>query len=146
MPPWAAFECERTGWTLDRIPTEAPSAAAAIAARCPARPAPMTSTSCCGIGAGSVLGGTGNCGLAAYCEVDGSAAVGRPQLLADRRRQQPDGRPQTAVDGRGDCGLPSAVVVDCRLPPANSCRLPSAGCGLVRQWCRRPAAPAAAPV
>ena len=32
MPPWAAFECERTGWTLDMIPTDAPSSAAASAA------------------------------------------------------------------------------------------------------------------
>src|ERR687888_445551 len=49
MPPWAAFECERTGWTLETIPTETPSSAAASAARCPARPAPMTRTSCVGI-------------------------------------------------------------------------------------------------
>ena len=28
MPPWAAFECERTGWTLEMIPTDAPSSAA----------------------------------------------------------------------------------------------------------------------
>src|SRR3954465_14043512 len=48
MPPWAALECERTGWTLDRIPTGTPSAAAASAARCPARPAPITRTSCVG--------------------------------------------------------------------------------------------------
>ena len=25
IPPWAAFECERTGWTLETIPTETPS-------------------------------------------------------------------------------------------------------------------------
>src|SRR4051812_16188055 len=48
MPPWAAFEWERTGWTFDRIPTETPCSAAASAARCPASPAPMTSTSCWG--------------------------------------------------------------------------------------------------
>src|SRR4051794_32341792 len=48
MPPWAAFEWERTGWTLERIPTETPCSAAASAARCPARPAPITSTSCVG--------------------------------------------------------------------------------------------------
>src|SRR3954463_13621760 len=45
MPPWAALECERTGWTFDRIPTETPSSAAASAARCPARPGPITSAS-----------------------------------------------------------------------------------------------------
>src|SRR3954453_10802476 len=48
MPPWAAFEWERTGWTFERIPTDTPCSAAASAARCPASPAPMTSTSCSG--------------------------------------------------------------------------------------------------
>src|SRR3989442_1564642 len=27
MPPWAAFECERTGWTLLMMPTDAPGPA-----------------------------------------------------------------------------------------------------------------------
>src|SRR5215211_7619850 len=45
MPPWAALEWERTGWTLLMIPTDTPSSAAASAARCPARPAPITRTS-----------------------------------------------------------------------------------------------------
>ena len=42
MPPCAAFECERTGWTLLMIPTETPSSAAASAARWPASPAPIS--------------------------------------------------------------------------------------------------------
>src|SRR4051794_34637095 len=50
MPPAAALECERTGWTLDMIATVAPASAAARAARWPARPAPMIRTSCSGIG------------------------------------------------------------------------------------------------
>src|SRR3954471_8963867 len=50
MPPAAATECERTGWTLLRIATDAPSSAAAWAARWPARPAPMMRTSCAGMG------------------------------------------------------------------------------------------------
>ena len=50
IPPCAAFECERTGWTLLMIPTETPSSAAASAARWPASPAPITSTSWSGIG------------------------------------------------------------------------------------------------
>src|SRR3954447_24199516 len=50
MPPAAATECERTGWTLLMIATVAPASAAARAARCPARPAPMISTSWEGIG------------------------------------------------------------------------------------------------
>src|SRR2546423_6731425 len=49
MPPWAAFECERTGWTLETIPTETPFSAAASAARWPASPAPITKTSCLGM-------------------------------------------------------------------------------------------------
>src|ERR1700761_2730004 len=51
MPPWAAFECERTGWTLLMIPTDTPCSAAARAARWPASPAPITSTSWDGTGA-----------------------------------------------------------------------------------------------
>src|SRR3954471_24799769 len=49
MPPAAATECERTGWTLDMMATVAPPSAAARAARCPARPAPMMRTSCAGM-------------------------------------------------------------------------------------------------
>src|ERR1700742_931878 len=56
MPPWAALECERTGWTLLMMPTDAPASAAARAARCPARPAPMTRTSCSGIPRGECGG------------------------------------------------------------------------------------------
>src|SRR4051812_13960593 len=56
MPPCAAFECDRTGWTLARIPTDTPSSAAASAARCPARPAPITSTSWEGILLTGLLG------------------------------------------------------------------------------------------
>ena len=54
MPPAAALECERTGWTLDMIATVAPSRAAARAARWPARPAPMIRTSCAGMTAESM--------------------------------------------------------------------------------------------
>src|SRR5690242_11115057 len=46
MPPWAAFECERTGCTFEIIATSAPICCAWIAARMPARPPPMTRTSC----------------------------------------------------------------------------------------------------
>src|SRR5213078_4780278 len=55
MPPCAALECERTGWTLERIPTDAPASAAARAARWPARPAPITRTSWSGMGAAAIL-------------------------------------------------------------------------------------------
>src|SRR5437879_5382310 len=49
MPPAAATECERTGWTLLMMATVAPASAAARAARWPARPAPMIRTSCAGM-------------------------------------------------------------------------------------------------
>src|ERR1700712_2477666 len=49
MPPAAATECERTGWTLLMIATDAPASAAARAARWPASPAPRMRTSCAGI-------------------------------------------------------------------------------------------------
>src|SRR4051794_12393466 len=49
MPPAAATEWERTGWTLEMMPTVAPASAAAVAARWPARPAPMIRTSCAGM-------------------------------------------------------------------------------------------------
>src|SRR4051812_2430283 len=55
MPPAAALECERTGWTLDMMATVAPASAAARAARWPARPAPMIRTSCSGMGAAILL-------------------------------------------------------------------------------------------
>src|SRR6185369_11428908 len=54
MPPWAALEWERTGWTLLMIPTDTPSSAAARAARWPASPAPITSTSWDGTGADAI--------------------------------------------------------------------------------------------
>src|SRR5665811_2547756 len=54
MPPAAATEWERTGWTLLTIATLAPACAAASAARWPARPAPIIRTSCDGIGRDSI--------------------------------------------------------------------------------------------
>src|SRR5258705_7414302 len=80
MPPWAAFECERTGWTFERIPTDAPASAAASAARCPASPAPMTSTSCWGKARASLWDGfqrqpcARSAGLAPAREVAGAVA------------------------------------------------------------------------
>ena len=45
MPPWAAPEWLRTGWTFVTSATSAPASCAAMAARIPARPAPTTTTS-----------------------------------------------------------------------------------------------------
>src|ERR1700712_4911114 len=61
MPPAAATECERTGWTLLMIATDAPASAAANAARWPANPAPRMRTSCAGMYAALALevGGDG---------------------------------------------------------------------------------------
>lgn len=44
---------------MEMIPTDAPASAAARAARWPARPAPITKTSCCGIGARVYVSGGG---------------------------------------------------------------------------------------
>ena len=54
MPPAAALEWERTGWTLLMMATDDPAPAAAIAARWPASPAPMMSTSCAGMAGESI--------------------------------------------------------------------------------------------
>src|SRR3954470_3520236 len=54
IPPWAALEWERTGWTLLMIPTDTPSSAAARAALWPASPAPITRTSWVGTGADAI--------------------------------------------------------------------------------------------
>src|SRR6185369_12366741 len=59
MPPWAALEWERTGWTLLMIPTDTPSSAAARAALCPARPAPITRTSWDGTRADAIQAAAG---------------------------------------------------------------------------------------
>src|SRR5690349_5640846 len=56
MPPAAATECDRTGWTLLMSATEAPASAAASAPRWPARPAPMMRTSCAGMASWMLLG------------------------------------------------------------------------------------------
>ena len=57
MPPAAATECERTGWTFEMIATVAPVWAAASAALWPARPAPMIKTSWEGTNGDSMEGG-----------------------------------------------------------------------------------------
>src|SRR5438105_610064 len=46
MPPSAAPEWLRVGWSFDTIATSAPASWASIAARIPAQPAPITRTSC----------------------------------------------------------------------------------------------------
>jgi len=60
MPPSAAPEWLRVGWSLETIATSAPASCASMAARMPAQPAPMTSTSCLA----STSGGRYRIGLA----------------------------------------------------------------------------------
>src|SRR3954447_26374331 len=76
MPPAAALECERTGWTLLMMATVAPAPAAASAARWPASPAPIMRTSCAGM-AGETIRGTGPLRLPAHHAL--CARFGRPR-------------------------------------------------------------------
>ncbi len=87
MPPAAALECDRTGWTLLMIATVAPERAAASAARWPARPAPMINTSWEGMAMESI-GGTGR----DVPRAQGSAAVrhaAAPVILGDEHDPRP---------------------------------------------------------
>src|SRR5258707_7952659 len=109
MPPAAATECERTGWTLLMIATLAPCCAAARAARCPARPAPMIKTSCAGM---------------APCASSWGEAAAR---LYNERASVPgsSGGRQGAADlGEGDHALqhPVGVDGDHRAEPAEALR------------------------
>src|SRR3954466_893831 len=78
MPPAAALECDRTGCTLLMIATVAPASAAASAARCPARPAPMMRTSCAGMVGESIERG----GQSVYGGASGPGPRETPQTLA----------------------------------------------------------------
>src|SRR5271166_1347096 len=80
IPPAAATECERTGWTLLMIATLAPSCAAASAARWPARPAPMIRTSCAGMAVSDLRVRTG-------AFAPGTLYSGRTQGPADLRER-----------------------------------------------------------
>src|SRR5277367_2343721 len=90
IPPAAATECERTGWTLLMIATLAPSRAAASAARWPARPAPMIRTSCAGM---AVSGGRGG------AFATGTLYSGRTQGPADLRQRHHALQDAILVDG-----------------------------------------------
>src|SRR3954451_6728763 len=100
MPPCAAFECERTGWTLAMIPTDAPSSAAASAARCPASPPPITSTSCEGMKASILLGpGSGGAGFYATVADGPYQRYGRPFAGCSSRPREGLQRPHHLLDG-----------------------------------------------
>src|SRR5437763_11493910 len=71
MPPAAATECDRTGWTLLMIATVDPLSAAARAARWPARPAPMIRTSWAGMRPGLYKPSGGGCRQGAADLFDG---------------------------------------------------------------------------
>src|SRR3954447_20131823 len=94
MPPAAALECDRTGWTLLMIATVAPERAAASAARWPARPAPMINTSWEGMAKQSIGGprAGGACRRAAsWGDEHDPEPLQAPRARARRRR--PRGRP-----------------------------------------------------
>src|SRR3954452_12315702 len=59
MPPSAAPEWLRVGWSFEMTPTFAPASYAAIAARMPAQPAPTTRTSCVASIGGEAIGKSG---------------------------------------------------------------------------------------
>src|SRR3954453_24141437 len=85
MPPAAATEWERTGWTLLMMATLAPASAAASAARWPARPAPRIRTSCAGMAL-----------LPSYVRGGDLDSIARPsEALSDRAGGQ---RPAHAVE------------------------------------------------
>ena len=56
IPPSAAPEWLRVGWSFEIIATSAPASWAAMAARMPAQPAPTTSTSCLASTASDAIG------------------------------------------------------------------------------------------
>src|ERR1700716_392157 len=118
MPPAAALECERTGWTLLMIATVAPASAAARAARWPARPAPMMRTSWLGIAGADPI------------PRRRSDAVREPDHGARRsgarcaRRLRRDGRLQRAPDLLdGDHAAQDAARIDRHQRPVPAQRL-----------------------
>src|SRR5215208_2745097 len=87
MPPAAALECDRTGWTLDMTATVAPARAAASAARCPARPAPMIRTSWVGTG------------RRVYCQTASGRRQPRLQRARDLLERDHPAQAAVGVDG-----------------------------------------------
>src|SRR3954451_6117837 len=99
MPPAAATECERTGWTLLNSATDAPASAAANAARCPARPAPMMRTSCAGMLPAVYLSGLRDDPPIAWTRSSGHAARrGRGERAADLLEGDDAAQALVAVD------------------------------------------------
>src|SRR4051794_5792952 len=106
IPPCAALECERTGWTLLMMPTETPCSAAASAARCPARPAPITKTSWSGTRRSYK---DGSCGRSAGWRLQirvSTARSDRAQRLSDRVDRE--NAADAAVGVGGDQGAEAA--------------------------------------
>src|SRR5690348_15736257 len=96
MPPSAAPEWLRVGWSFEITATSAPASCASMAARIPAQPAPTTRTSWVAL--------TGRDGIATTGG-DGREALGRA-LAADRREREPglgeQGGEQRQQERRGD--------------------------------------------
>src|SRR3954468_6547126 len=104
MPPAAATECERTGWTLLMIATDAPSSAAAVAARWPARPAPMIRTSCAGMARFWQVG--------VVATVPRVAEAGGPVSGNERGHERPGAAADEKVGNRGRDGRDDAPAED----------------------------------
>src|SRR5690242_16641722 len=84
MPPSAAPEWLRVGWILERSATSAPASKASIAARMPAQPAPITSTSCEASTREDAIGTL----VVGACRGDRRRGVGELlEVLAEHRRQ-----------------------------------------------------------
>src|SRR4051794_7284179 len=98
MPPAAALECDRTGWTLLMIATVAPERAAASAARWPARPAPMINTSWEGM-MGESIGGTGPDASRARVAPEGGTTP-LSSYLRDEHDRRPLPPPRAGARGR----------------------------------------------
>ena len=135
MPPAAATECERTGWTLLMIATVAPASAAARAARWPARPAPMMRTSWAGIALDDIREGrAATRGLAA-------ARRGRRQRPLDLIAREHAAQAAVGVDGHDRAEAPQRLGRDRRLERlVGADRLPGGPRG--RRAARGPRAPA----
>src|SRR5215213_7581064 len=120
MPPAAALEWERTGWTLLMMATDDPAPAAAIAARWPASPAPMMSTSCAGM-AGESISRTARVGVwlsrvsVALCHATLRRARLRRRAL--RHRAQLRAALLLRAIGAGRCREPGPAEHDDGQPP-----------------------------
>src|SRR5438045_9193895 len=91
MPPSAAPEWLRVGWSFEITPTFAPASYASMAARMPAQPAPTTRTSCV---ASTWTDATERPGPAAQVRLDTvvpfAGEQARHEIVEDAQRHAPE--------------------------------------------------------